>query len=107
MMQWIYEIDRIKSIDEAGGLMTEAILVGKPNGEIDIEHVYVDSALRGQGLAGETMEVLMDYLRENNKKVTASCSYANSWLHKNKEIYSDIISSDLNDFMACRIDGKH
>jgi len=106
-MQWIYETDRIQLKDKEDRLMTEAILKEKSNGEIDIEHVFVDSSLRGQGMAGKTMEVVVDYLRKKKKKATATCSYANSWLQKNKEVCSDIMSSDLSDVMACRIDGRH
>lgn len=106
-MEWIYEEDRIKLIDEQGMLMSEAILVKKSNGDIDIEHVYVDSALRGQGIAGKMMKAVVEYLRENNKKAIASCSYANAWLHKNKDDYKDVISSQIDDVMACKIDGKH
>ena len=53
------------------------------------------------------MGVAAEYLRENSRKATATCSYANVWLKKQWESYSDIISDDLDDQpIACKIDGK-
>ncbi|NLO09929.1 MAG: N-acetyltransferase [Clostridiales bacterium] len=55
-------------------------------------HTYVNPVLRGQGVAGELLKLLAEHLREKGLKATATCSYAVSWLNKNKEAYSDIIS---------------
>ncbi len=106
-MEWIYEEDGIRSVDETGKLLAEAVMENLSNGEIDITHVFVDDSLRGQGIAGKVMEKVIGYLRENNKKAVASCSYANSWLMKNQEFCKDVISEDMLGSSACRIDGKH
>lgn len=60
------------------------------NGEVDIEHTYVNPLLRGKGVAGKMMEVVAEYLRKKSLKATATCSYANIWLKKHWESYSDI-----------------
>ncbi|WDC83439.1 GNAT family N-acetyltransferase [Caloramator sp. mosi_1] len=107
-MNWKYENGRIYSVDEKGELMAETTFVLKDNGEVDIDHTYVNPVLRGQGVASKMMEVVAEYLREKDLKATASCSYANSWLQKHKEQYADIISKDLdNEVIACKIGGKH
>lgn len=107
-MDWKYENERIYSVDEKGELMAEATFTHKKNGEIDIDHVYVNPILRGKGVAGKIMLVVVDYLREKGLKATATCSYANGWFKKNEELYSDIISNDIwNEVAACKIDGKH
>lgn len=106
-MEWVYEKNKIKAVDETGKLMSEADFMEMSNGEIVIEHVFVEDAFRGQGLAGETMKVMAEYLREHHKKTTATCSYANAWLHKNQMDYCDIISSDMTDIQACKTDQKH
>lgn len=49
-----------------------------------IEKVYVDEIYRGQGVAGKLMQALVDYAEKNDIKLEASCSYAVSWLEKNK-----------------------
>lgn len=106
-MDWIYEEGRVYYEDDTKKILAEAVLAAKENGEVDIEHVYVDASLRGQGVAGKLMEAVAEYLRANKIKAVASCPYANTWLTKNKEKYEDIISDDFNGASACRIDGRH
>jgi predicted GNAT family acetyltransferase len=107
-MNWKYENNRIYSEDENGDVLAEANFHLKENGEIDIEHVYVNPKLRGQGVGGETMTTVAEYLRKEGKKATASCSYANSWFRKNQKNYEDIIANDLTDqVIACNITGRH
>lgn len=107
-MNWKYENGRIYGVDEKNELMAEITYVFKQNQEIDINHTYVNPVLRGQGVAGKMMKIVVDYLKEKNVKVSASCSYANVWLKKHQEEYADIISKDIeNEVMACKIDAKH
>lgn len=86
---------RVFGMDENKELMAETTFVYKENGEVDIDHTYVNPVLRGQGAAGKMMEVVASHLREKGLKATASCSYANAWLLKNREANADIISDDL------------
>ena len=109
-MNWKYEKGRIYGVDENNGLLAETTFNHRKNGEVDIDHTYVDPSLRGQGVAGSMMEVVAKYLRENRLKATASCSYANSWLKKHRYEYADIISEDFDEegtYPSCRIDGRH
>ena len=108
VMDWKYENGRIYSTDEKGELMCETTFVRKENGDLNIDHTYVNPILRGQGMAGKMMEVVAEYLREKGLKTSATCSYANSWLKKNEELYLDILSQDMSDqAVACKIDEKH
>jgi len=107
-MNWKYEDGRIYSLDEQNNLIAEVTYVQKEDGEIDIDEVYVNPEFRGQGIAGKAMEETAEFLRKKGLKTTATCSYANSWLKKNKERYADIISDDLySEAIACKIDTKH
>lgn len=107
-MNWIYKNGRIYSVNEENELMAETTFIFKENGEVDIDHTYVHPVLRGQGVAGEMMEVVAKHLKEKGLKATATCSYANTWLKKHKDAYSDIISQDIDDeAIACKVDGKH
>lgn len=107
-MDWKYEDGRIYSIGESGELMAETTFVRKENGVIDIDHTYVNPILRGQGVADKMMVVVAEYLQKEGLKATATCSYANIWLKRNEELYSDIISKDIGDqAVACKINGKH
>lgn len=106
-MNWKYEDNRIYSEDE-GEVLAEAGFAHKDNGEIVIEHVYVNPKLRGQGVGGEAMTTVADYIRKEGKRATDSCSYANSWFKKNQMDYEDVISDDLRDqTIACNIYGRH
>ena len=106
-MNWLYEDGRIYSNDATGKLQAEATYSYKSNGDMDVEHVYVDPSLRGQGVAGKVMEAVVDLLRKNGEKATATCSYANLWFKKHKEECKDVLSSEENSVIACRIDGRH
>jgi len=94
-MNWTYEDGRIYSIDDKNELMAEATFVFKENREVDIDHTYVHPTLRGQGVAGKMMETVAAYLKEKGLKASASCPYANAWLKKHRESYSDIVSKDI------------
>ncbi|MBC2722482.1 MAG: N-acetyltransferase, partial [Desulfosporosinus sp.] len=63
-MNWNYENGRIYSTDEKGELMCETTFVRKENGEVNIDHTYVNPILRGQGVAGEMMAVVAEYFRK-------------------------------------------
>lgn len=107
-MIWKYENGRIYSVDENNELMAETIFVFKENGEVDIEHTYVNPVLRGRSVAGNMMEVVVEYLKEKGLKASATCPYANAWLKKHRETYSDVISKDFYDAVtACKIFGKY
>lgn len=91
-MNWKYEDGRISGTDEKGELMCETTFIRKENGEYIIDHTYVNPVLRGQGIAGEMMVVVAEYMREKGLKVSATCSYADIWLKRHAELYADILS---------------
>lgn len=107
-MDWKYEQGHIYSLDEKSKLMAEATFEQKENGEIVIDHVYVNPDLRGQAMAEKTMKAVAEFLREKGMKATAACSYASAWFQKNEDSYSDIIIKKTeNPAPSCKIDGKH
>ena len=107
-MNWQYDNGRIYSTDEKGELMAETTFIRKENGEMDIDHTYVNPVLRGQGVAGKMMEVVAEYFGKERLKTTATCSYANIWLKRHEKQYQDILSEDTSDqVVACKIDGKY
>ena len=103
-MEWIYEKDRIYSMDENKKIISEVIFKENGKREISINHVYVVPEKRGTGIGSETMKVMAQYLRDEHMQATATCSYANTWLKENKENYSDVILDKIYDeAVACRI----
>ena len=95
-MKWQYETGRIYSVDEKNELMAETTFIFIEKNQVDINHTFVNPVLRGQGVASIMLEIFAKYLREQGLKAVASCPYAKSWLQKNKETYSDIISNDFD-----------
>ncbi|CCV63857.1 Predicted acetyltransferase [Alteracholeplasma palmae J233] len=67
----------------------------------NINHVFVDPSLRGQGMASKIMEALYNYMKEHNYKVIATCPYAVSWFEKNPEKNDILIESD--DPVVCNL----
>jgi len=65
----------------------------KPKDENTIiaDHTYVSDELRGQGMAGKLLEVLINYAREENKKIVPVCSYVKSKMEKTPE-YQELIA---------------
>ena len=47
--------------------------------------VYVDSSLRGQGVAAKLLDELIVLLKETDAKATPVCSYSVSWFEKHPE----------------------
>lgn len=91
-MEFQIEDGRIFNVNEQNEVMAEATYVYLSDGVVDIDHTYVSPVLRGQGIAGKLMETLAAELRAKGLKATASCSYAEVWLEKNRAAYQDIIA---------------
>jgi len=73
-----------------------------------IDHTFVSSSLRGQGVAGELMKIASEYFRKHNIKIAATCSYAHAWLERHSQTYADILSTAFEDeATACKLDGRH
>ncbi|MDP3447026.1 MAG: GNAT family N-acetyltransferase [Eubacteriales bacterium] len=83
---------RVFSLNEQQEVLSEATYSLVRDGIVDINHTYVNPALRGQGIAGELMEALASELRKQGLKATASCSYANVWLERHRAANADIIA---------------
>lgn len=89
-MEFITEENRIFSQDENQNLLTEITFPSRDDKRMDINHVYVDESLRGQGLASHLMVLAYNEIKSRNKLIIAKCPYAISWFKKNPE-YQDIV----------------
>lgn len=56
---------------------------------VNVNHTFVDTSLRGQGIANKLMTELAEHLRKTNRKAFATCYYAIDWFENHPE-YSDI-----------------
>ena len=107
-MNWNYKENQMTCLDEKEDIIAQVDYIKKDDNTIDIEHVYVSPEYRGKGVAEQTMQRVVDFLKEHNLKAMASCSYANHWFQKNENQYADVMAEGLkSQAAACRIDGKH
>lgn len=91
-MEWQYQEGLIYSLDQNQEKAAEATYFFNKQKEMVIKKVFVAEKLRGQGIAGQVMEEVAKYARENGLKVRAACSYAKNWLEKNASANEDIIA---------------
>lgn len=105
-MDFKYDEDWIYLKNENGKIIAEADIRKISESEVDVVHVYVDPSIRGHGVASQIMDEVTEYLRNNNLKAEASCSYANMWFNRNQEKCKDVISDRNGGSYSCRIDGK-
>lgn len=83
-MDFTFEDDRIYA-EEKGKLLAEITFPEISSGIVEIDHTFVDDSLRGQGIAGNLMEMAVSVIKMADKKIKPTCSYAVSWLKKHKE----------------------
>ncbi len=88
-MDFKYEKNRIYLENEKGEIVAEVTFPIISQNEVNINHTYVDSSLRGQGVANKLVKVLAEHLRKNNLKAVATCSYAVDWFDNHPE-YDDV-----------------
>ena len=57
-----------------------------------IDHTFVSDELRGQGIAGKLVDRMVNYAREEGKKIIPECTYAKSKIEKTPE-YHDVMAN--------------
>lgn len=55
-------------------------------GKIDAYHTFVDSSLRGQGIAEKLYVELLKYAKENAYKIIPTCSYVEKRIQKDSDM---------------------
>ena len=62
---------------------------------IIIDHTFVSNELRGQNVGKQLIKKVVDFARQENKKIVPQCSFANKEFIKNKE-YEDVLFNENN-----------
>lgn len=88
-MEFKHENNRIFLEDEKGKTIAEVTFPNVSENKVNVNHTYVDSSLRGQGVADKLLTALAQDLKEKNKKAVITCSYAVDWFEKHPE-YKDV-----------------
>lgn len=89
-MQFIYEDHRVYVKDESGKVIVNATFPFIQPNVVNVDHTFVDPALRGQGVASTLMHHVYDHAKAKGYKVVATCPYAVVWFKRNKD-KNDII----------------
>ena len=76
------EENRIFLSDDAGKTIAEITFCETSPGTYTIDHTFVDSSLRGQGIASKLVDAAVKEILSRNCKVAATCSYAKKWLEE-------------------------
>jgi len=90
-MKFQHEDNRIFAQSGNGQTIAEITFPSISGSRVNIDHTYVDSSLRGQGIADKLMQAAVAELREKNLKAIATCSYAKVWFDSHPG-ESDLIS---------------
>ena len=88
-MEFRQEPGRIFATSEDGRLLAE-VTFPEREGAAEIDHTFVDSSLRGQGVAGQLLQAAADTLRAQGRKARPTCSYAVRWFATHPE-YADLL----------------
>lgn len=89
-MQFQYDTNRVFLTDEQNKLLAEVTFDTLSDTSVDITHTFVDDSLRGQGMAGKIMAATAEYLKQQQKQIKCTCSYAQHWFAKHEE-YQNIL----------------
>lgn len=60
------------------------------NDKIIVNHTFVSDELRGQNIARQLVDKMVDFARQENKKIIPECSYVKKVLTENTE-YEDVL----------------
>lgn len=101
-MDLITQPSRIYASDEHGVTIAEVTFPVK-DGIATIDHTFVDTSLRGQGIAGKLVQAAVDKILADGHQIAATCPYALSWLQRHPE-YKVI---DTGAGAACTIGHGH
>lgn len=94
-MDFTHNQNQIALFSETGELLAEVTFPNIDENTVNVNHTFVDSSLRGQGIAGKLMLELVSALKANGLKVVPTCSYAQGWFERHPE-YRNLISKDFS-----------
>ncbi len=79
-MNYNFEDNRIFVNNEAGDKIAEICFEKVNENTYNITHTYVSPEYRGQHIADKLVREAVNYIKQRNCNVEASCSYAQKWI---------------------------
>lgn len=74
------------AVDDTGERIAEITYVWSSTHTIIANHTWVDDSLRGQGVARQLLDVLVEFAREKNLKILPTCSYVEVMFRRDKSL---------------------
>jgi uncharacterized protein len=72
-----------------GQRIAEISYVWSDEKQIIANHTWVDDSLRGQGMARQLLDTLVDFAREKQLKIVPTCSYVDV-MFKREKSFADV-----------------
>lgn len=88
-METIQHKEGMFYIEREGKRIAEITYVPAGEGKINANHTYVSEKLRGGGVAGQLLDSLVAYARENKLKIIPTCSYVATKFSRDSQ-YNDV-----------------
>lgn len=77
--------------EDEGHIQAELTYKDKDEHTIIADHTFVSEELRGEGIAGELFNSLIDFARKENLKIIPTCSYVEKKM-KETSAYDDVLA---------------
>lgn len=88
-MKLSQEPGRFYHTNTSGKLLAEITFEPTPNeAALIIEHTYVDPSLRGQGVAQQLIQAVIQLANQHKQQIVPVCSYAASYFERHPELQS-------------------
>lgn len=78
--------------DEKENLICEILYSIEDNGIISIDSTFVNDDYRGQGIAAQLVDRVVEMARAENKKIIPICPYAKGIFERNNSLYADVMN---------------
>lgn len=91
-MEFRIEQNRLFAESPEGKLLAELTFPARDEKRVNVDHVFVDETLRGQGIAGRLMETICDHVKAEGLMIVAKCPYAIEWFKKHPERQDVVIN---------------
>ena len=77
--------------DENENLICEITYSIADSSMIIIDRTFVNDDYRGQGIAAQLVDRVVEMAREENKKIIPRCPFAKGMLERNSSLYADVM----------------
>ena len=84
-MDYKEDSNRIYALDDQDNIIAEITFPDVGNDVVCIDHTFVDTSLRGMGIAAQLCDLAYDAIKAKDKKCVLQCPYAVKWFHEHPE----------------------